>query len=139
MMPKKIKTLILSLVALFVGASLFGASPVFADDNVCGNSDIPIEVQRAAGCPDTGTDANLPDVIVAILNSIIAVGGVVAVVYIIIGGYQYMTSTGDPSKIKKAKDTILYAVIGLIVCVLAFAIVNWVIVSVLKQGAEPTS
>ena len=38
-----------------------------------------------------------------------------------------MTSTGDAGKVKQAKDTILYAVIGLIICALAFAIVNWTI------------
>ena len=42
-----------------------------------------------------------------------------------------MTSSGDAGKIKKARDTILYAVIGLIVVALAFALVNFVIVKVI--------
>ena len=62
-----------------------------------------------------------------ILNAIIGVLALVAVVVMIVGGISYMTSSGDAGKVKKAKDTILYGLIGLIVCVLAFAIVNFVI------------
>ena len=69
-----------------------------------------------------------------IINAVILVLGTICVVIIIIGGVNYMTSSGDTSKVKKAKDTILYALIGLVVCVLAFAIVNWVIVGVLGNS-----
>ena len=62
-----------------------------------------------------------------IVNAIIGILGVVAVVVIIYGGVQYMTSSGDSGKVKKAKDTILYGVIGLVICALAFAITNFVI------------
>ena len=62
-----------------------------------------------------------------ILNAVIGVLALVAVVVMIVGGVSYMTSSGDTGKVKKAKDTILYACIGLIVCALSFAIVNWVI------------
>ena len=62
-----------------------------------------------------------------ILNAIIFVGGIVAAVFIVVGGFNYMTSAGDASKVAKAKNTIIYALIGLVVCVLAFAIVNWAI------------
>ena len=47
-----------------------------------------------------------------------------------------MTSAGDPGKTKKAKDTILYAVIGLIICVLAFAIVNFVIGGIINSNTS---
>jgi hypothetical protein len=43
---------------------------------------------------------------------------------IVIGGFRYVTSQGDPSHIKAAKDTILYSVIGLIVAILSFAVVQ---------------
>ena len=64
-----------------------------------------------------------------IINAVIGFIGIVAVVVIIIGGVNYTTSQGDPAKTKKAKDTILYGVIGLVVSLLAFAIVNFVLVS----------
>ncbi len=66
-----------------------------------------------------------------ILNAIIGVLGLVCVVVMIIGGVNYMTSAGDAGKVKKGKDTILYGLIGLVVCVLAFALVNWVIAGVI--------
>lgn len=66
-----------------------------------------------------------------ILSAIIGVLGFVCVVVMIIGGINYMTSAGDSGKVKKAKDTILYGLIGLIICVLAFVIVQFVISTVL--------
>ena len=74
-----------------------------------------------------GEGGNLDQSIINIINAVIGVLGLVAVVVIILGGVQYMTSTGDAGKVKKAKDTILYGVIGLVICILAFAIVNFVI------------
>ena len=75
-------------------------------------------------------NADLRGNVTGILNVAIGALGIVAVIVIIIGGVQYMTSTGDAGKVKKAKDTILYGVIGLVVVILAFAIVNFVIANV---------
>ena len=74
-----------------------------------------------------GDEKALSNNITNIINGVIGALGIVAVIVIIIGGVSYMTSTGDAGKVKKAKDTILYGVIGLFICVLAFAIVNFVI------------
>ena len=74
---------------------------------------------------DTGT--NIEDSLLVILDTVIGISGLIAVIFIIIGGVNYMTSTGDTNKIQKAKNTILYSVIGLIVCALAYAIVNFAI------------
>ncbi len=79
-----------------------------------------------------GSGDNLKNAVVGIINGVVAVLGLVAVVVIIIGGINYMTSSGDAGKVKKAKDTILYGVIGLVICVLAFAIVNFVIANIIK-------
>lgn len=80
-------------------------------------------------------DAELVDIVTGIINAIIGVLGLAAVIIIIIGGVNYMTSSGDAGKVKKAKDTILYGVIGLVVCILAFAIVNFVIRNIISQGS----
>lgn len=80
-----------------------------------------------------GDDLNVA--IINIINAVIGVLGLVCVVVIIIGGVGYMTSSGDAGKVKKAKDTILYGIIGLVICILAFAIVNFVISNILKGGA----
>lgn len=78
----------------------------------------------------TGSE-DLTGSVTGIINGVIAALGIIAVVIIIIGGVSYMTSSGDSAKVKKAKDTILYGVIGLVICVLAFAIVNFVIKNII--------
>ena len=78
--------------------------------------------------PVSGEGSDDPEgAIIRIINFIIGALGLVAVIVISLGGVQYMTSAGDSGKVKKAKDTILYGVIGLVVCILAAAIVNFVI------------
>lgn len=81
-----------------------------------------------------GTGTELQNAVISIINGVVGVLALVAVIVIIIGGVNYMTSSGDAGKVKKAKDTILYGVIGLVVCVLAFAIVNFVIANILKNS-----
>jgi hypothetical protein len=65
--------------------------------------------------------------ITAIVNTLLYVLGAVSVIVIIIAGIYYTTSGGDPALVKRAKDSLLYAVIGLIVAVMAYAIVNFVV------------
>lgn len=64
------------------------------------------------------------DVLVAGLNILYFIAGVVAVVMIIIAGFTLVTNGGEPDAVKKARNTILYAVIGLVVIFSAFA-VTW--------------
>ena len=78
-----------------------------------------------------GTANDLSNSVIPIINGVIGILGLVCVVVMIIGGINYMTSAGDAGKVKKGKDTILYGLIGLVICVLAFALVNWVIAGVL--------
>ncbi len=127
-LPKTLKS-IAFLITSFYGINTLCAPSVFAATDIC-SSDASAEVKEAAGCSGSG---DLTAGITSILNAIIGVIGLVAVVFIIIGGINYMTSSGDSQKTKKAKDTILYAAIGLIVCALAFAVVNFVIKNILKQ------
>ena len=116
-----------SLVAGTLGINTLNTTSIFASD-ICSSKGATDEAKNAAGCNGSG---NLTNSITSILKAIIGVIGLVAVVFIIIGGVNYMTSNGDPQKTKKAKDTILYAAIGLIICALAFAIVNFVIGNIL--------
>ena len=52
--------------------------------------------------------------------------GAISVIMIVVGGIRYVISSGDASQVTAAKNTILYAVVGLIIAILAFAIVNFV-------------
>lgn len=62
-----------------------------------------------------------------IVNVLLFIVGIISVVVIIIGGIMYATSSGDAGQVTKAKNTVLYAVVGLVVAILAFAIVKFVI------------
>ena len=62
-----------------------------------------------------------------ILNVVYSLIGVVAVVFVIIGGFKYMTSQGEPGRVQQAKNTILYALIGLVITISAFAITAFIL------------
>lgn len=62
-----------------------------------------------------------------ITNVLLFIIGAVAVIMIVIGGMRYVLSGGDSSQITAAKNTILYAIIGIVVAILAYAAVNFVI------------
>jgi hypothetical protein len=74
-----------------------------------------------------GNDATLQDQIKTVVNILLFVLGAIAVIMIIIGGIRYTTSNGDQTNIKAAKDIILYAVVGLAVAILSYAIVNFIL------------
>lgn len=74
-----------------------------------------------------GAETDLNKMLSLIFNVVFGIIGVVAVAFIILGGVNYTISQGDAAKVQKAKSTILYGVIGLVVVLLAFAIVNFVL------------
>ena len=117
--------------------TLFSAQlPVFAADNTGGACDasLPEEIREANGC-NKNNGNKVPAIITNILTAIIAVLGVVSAIYVFIGGITYMTSSGDSGKVEKAKKTILYALIGLVISALSFAIVNFTI-DAINRGAN---
>ncbi|MEE0888512.1 MAG: pilin [Candidatus Saccharimonadaceae bacterium] len=132
--------------------STLAFTPAFADNSSGGGGSSTLDTidacselkndsvaRKAAGC-DGGADSNqFPKVIQGILNIIIGVSGIVAAIFVVVGGVNYMTSTGDPAKVKRAKDTILYACIGLVVCALAYAIVNWTIGTINKANTSSSN
>ena len=61
-----------------------------------------------------------------VINILLALASTVAVVFIILGGYRYITSVGNPEEEKNAKRMIWFAVIGLVIVILSFALVNFV-------------
>lgn len=79
----------------------------------------------SAVCKATGDQA--PDMVKIVINILLTVLGMIAVIMIVIGGIRYTTSNGNASQVKEAKDTILYAVVGLVVAIMAFSIVNFVL------------
>ena len=89
------------------------------------------QAAQCDGCPsDLFGDSG---VFKQVTNTILYIVGIIAVIMLIIGGIRYVISGGDAKKVTDAKNTVLYAIIGLIISFLAFAIVNFVI-SALPSG-----
>lgn len=63
----------------------------------------------------------------SVINTLIYAVGIIATIMIIVSGIRYVTSAGDPARVNSAKSGILYAVIGLVIAIMAYAIVNFVI------------
>ena len=77
-----------------------------------------------------------------ISNVLLFIVGAIAVIMIVIGGLRYVISGGDSSQVQAAKNTILYALVGVIVAILAYAAVNFVVSSFLpgsSSGATSSS
>ncbi len=84
-------------------------------------SKITVDVSKV---PQGTADSNTVE---SILGFVFIAAGSISVIMIAIGGFKYVTSLGEGQAVAKAKDTILYAVIGLAVSMLAFAIVQFVV------------
>lgn len=76
---------------------------------------------------DQDAEARVNDIIALVINIFSVVVGVISVIMIIIGGLKYITSAGDSGNVTSAKNTILYAVIGLVIVALAQLIVRFVL------------
>ncbi len=77
--------------------------------------------------PGLGGPATFGDLVGKVTNTLLLIAGAVAVIVIVVGGIQYTLSAGDEKRTKTAKDTITNAVIGLVIAIMAFAIVNFVL------------
>ena len=87
---------------------------------------------QLGGITLTPQDIGVPGVglgttISLIINILLYIAGVAAVGFIIFGGMRYILSQGNQQAVEDAKNTILYAVVGLIITILAYAIINFVI------------
>lgn len=129
---KKAMQGLLLVPAIALSFGLF--APLTANAATIGCSDDPKSgITGGAGC---ARGDNTPDQLFAsggifttIVNILLYIIGAVAVIMLIIGGIRYVTSGGNAASVTAAKNTILYAIIGIIVALLAYAIVNFVLTS----------
>lgn len=85
---------------------------------------VPCDTGNAADCSVIkGAGSNLDTRVWYIVRTALSMIGGIAIIVVIIGGILYITSNGDAARAKRAKNTILYAVVGLIVALSASAIV----------------
>ncbi|MBR6134248.1 hypothetical protein IKQ38_02085 [Candidatus Saccharibacteria bacterium] len=85
-----------------------------------------IQSQINSAGADTGAETDVTNTVGTALNVVFGIVAIIAVVMIVIGGISYATSQGDPGKVSKGKSTIIYGIIGMLISLLAFAIVNFV-------------
>jgi len=139
---KKILRNFMLAALVFVHAMIFSAPVEAAQcsagvsdpkcNPVCSASGISQEQKNAAGC-DTASDEKIGTHVQNIINAAVSAVGLVGVIVIVMAGQRFMSAAGDPGKIKQAKDMVLWAVIGIIVAGLAWAIVTFI------AGAIPTN
>ena len=125
---KHLNKIILALgIPFFVGLAGLTIMPQVV--HASPKSEVTKGITAANGGNECDDDSctTLEGTVKTITDVLLFIVGAVAVIMIIIGGIRYSTSGGDAGSIKGAKDTILYAVIGLVVAILAYAIVNFVL------------
>jgi hypothetical protein len=125
--------LIVQMVALLV--SLFSPINVFAADCETGTYNIITGSACGSGTGQNGTLFGEGGLFTIIVNVALFIIGSISVLMLIYGGIRYTISGGDEKAITSAKNTILYAVVGIVVAVLAYAIVNFVISALMPGGA----
>lgn len=141
-MIKKIKSYLTVLVMAFAfSAPVMVPVAVHAQDSqdiqgpLCnGASDLTFDTAPGDCDGVEGSSGKLTGIIKTIINIVSVIVGVVAVIMIVFGGLKYITSGGDSSNVSSAKNTIIYAIIGLVIVALAQFIVRFVLDKTITAG-----
>lgn len=128
-------SLLLMSLAFLSGPTRASVATDTINDSVCKNFEKsePDKTKWPAGCQTTdkklivGPNNQGTGYIPALVDGFIYAAGVVALIFLLIGAIRYITASGDSGRIKQAKDTVLYSIIGLIVVALAIPIADFVI------------
>lgn len=132
MVSKIVAFIVAPLMVASLGASLISAPASAASCSTDGKGGIKggLKCVESSDTPnDLFGSAGIFKTIVDILLFVI---GAIAVIMLIIGGVRYTTSNGDQKAVESAKNTIMYAIIGIVVAILAYAIVGFVVNSLAK-------
>lgn len=98
------------------------------------------DCQTATGGIEAGLNCTVPDptqenlfgtdsIFETVVNTMLFVVGAISVIMLIVGGIRYVVSAGDQNAVQGAKNTILYAIVGIVISFLAYALVNFVLTS----------
>ncbi len=131
------------LLSLLVGFTMFfGASGLAYAAPPTGPTDAAQQevckgISGQVGGTCTGGANSINDVMEAVLQIISVIAGFAAVVMIVIAGLKYITSGGDSNSISSAKSTLIYALVGVIVVVLAQSLVLFVLGGAIPNPPAP--
>lgn len=136
-MIQKLKRLLTSF-ALFGMVAVPVAAPVTVhaqlENKISCGAELNVDPNAECVPDDTGATERVNNIVKLVINLFSLIVGVISVIMIIIGGLKYITSGGDSGNVTGAKNTILYAVIGLVVVALAQFIVRFVLAKVSTAG-----
>lgn len=142
-MKKNIKQLLLGAFAvpvMVLGASLV-LSPAPAAEAQGFDKGLADGASSAQGKDQQGDASSLfgeggqGGIFRTITNVLLFLIGAISVIMLIVGGIRYVVSGGDSTAVQNAKNTILYAIVGIVVAILAYAVVNFVITSFSGSGS----
>jgi len=130
-MLKKIKNYAVALAMIFSLATpvmipAFASATTDLKTEVCKGTNLALS-STSSSCQTNGSDTNLSALAAKVVNLLSIIVGVVAVIMIIIGGLRYITSGGESGSVSGAKNTLIYAIIGLVIVALAQFIVHFVL------------
>lgn len=130
-----LKMLFVSALALAM-SFVIGLAPVSAQNRAKVCEGIGATVGTADGCSGGSGGVSVEGVVRTVINLLSYAVGVVSVIMIIIGGFKYIMAAGDSNQIQSAKNTILFAIVGLVIVAIAQVIVQFVINEVAPAGEE---
>ncbi len=114
----------LAVAALFVPVTPVNAADCEVTSGIAGGIDC---ANPGGDVPQTLFGAG--SIFNTIINVLLFIIGAISVIMLIYGGIRYTTSGGASASVTAAKNTIMYAIIGLVVAFLAYAVVNWILVT----------
>lgn len=127
LLPKSAGTILPAFVLAF--AVFMIGDAVMAQDLIT-PSDNPSAVSSA-----TGGESSFRSIVLTIVNFVLSFLGIISVLFVIYGGFLYVTSAGNSEKVDQGKKIITYAVIGIIIILISFALIN-TILGAANPGAQ---
>lgn len=119
-----------ALVPVLVPATVSAQADI--DGGLCAGANLKV---GDTNCEQGDPENTVNNILTTVINIFSLVVGVVSVIMIIVGGLKYITSGGDSGNVSGAKNTILYAIVGLVIVALAQVIVRFVLTRVTDSGS----
>ncbi len=123
------------LFAFILGGGLFFVLPAFAQS---APPDTAGALSSFGGVAGFATHATLPVLIAQFIRAFISFLGIIAVIFVVYGGFVYMTAGGDPKRLETAKRLLRNAIIGLVIALSSFVIAQFVIGQLEKAAGAPS-
>lgn len=111
--------MVLMIACVPLAGALLSSQDAYAD----AKSQVESGLNNVSGA-STGDD--LPGIASKVVNVMLFIVGILAVIMIIFSGIRYITAHGDKGQVESAKNTLIYSIVGLVVAIIAYAIVSWV-------------